>query len=109
MSRVLLFDRIKSFAQSSHICGHIWSSDAFLAQENVFKKPTDKTPVNFSVFRLLVSHCPGFIVQSDGASKYSISSAEQMNIGLLISYLGSNSISGGTSLERTLTAVVINR
>lgn len=108
MSRVLLFDRIKSFVQSSHIYGHIWLSDAFVAQENVFKKPTNKTPVNFSVFGLLMSYCPGLIVQSDRASKYLISSAEQPNIGLLISYLDSNSISGGTSLERTLNAVVIN-
>lgn len=108
MPHVLLFNRIKSFLQFSHIYGHIWSSDASLAQENVLKKPTNRMPVNVSVFRLLVSHYAGFIVQSDRASKYFISSAKQPNIGLLISYVDSNSISGGTSLERTLTAVVIN-
>lgn len=108
MSHVLLFDGLKSFVHFSHIYGHMWSSDAFIARENVFKKPTNKTPVKFSVCRLLVSRCPSLLVQSDGASKYFISSAEQPNIGLLISYLDSNSSSWGTGLERTLTFVVIN-
>jgi len=87
------------------VSGHLM---LFLLKKMSLKKPKPKTPVNFSVFRLLVSHCPGFIVQSDGASKYFTSSAEQLNILPLISYLDSNSISGGPSLERTLTAVVIN-
>lgn len=89
------------------ISGHLMPL-FFFHQENIFKKPTNKTPINFSVFRLLVSHCPGFMVQSEGDSEYFMSSAEQLNIGLLMSYLDSNSICGGTGLERTLPAVIIN-
>lgn len=38
MLHVLIFDRIKESSPSwSHICGHIWSFDALLSQENFFK------------------------------------------------------------------------